>query len=320
MTEIQETAWLTFANTNNLTFSIDQGPQIEGTYRKHQVKIQALELDYQAYTQIILSINNSGAEPLVKRNTGYKVVQAEAIKRLIMPDILLQSELKGEIKIKEEGQRVVYEQFGIEENIQYLQFLLDLLADLANNYASIIATGGEAISALQEIATGKSFRDIATQLLLGIGRETTSRFSDRVSRIFCPYCFVQFDRCEFSLLRWKRVTYYGCRTCSQSRRFFEGRIIAVLDNRLKRKNHQDDGILYVNWLELRTLFDFNEVRIVQADDEDVERFIVQLGNDTDPFRNFRYRQAICTVSSGCNLSENSMRILRQTFESVGRNS
>ena len=61
---------------------------------------------------------------------------------------------------------------------------------------------------------------------------------------------------------------------------------------------------------------FDEVEIVQATDEDVERFAVQVGNDTDPKRKPRYQEMRCVVSPECRLSENSMRILERMFGAV----
>ena len=46
-----------------------------------------------------------------------------------------------------------------------------------------------------------------------------------------------------------------------------------------------------------TLFDFDEIEIKDATDEEVERFIVQVGNDTDAWRLERYSKVVCTVCS-----------------------
>jgi hypothetical protein len=75
-------------------------------------------------------------------------------------------------------------------------------------------------------------------------------------------------------------------------------------------------IVQVNWLARRSLFDFNEVMIIQATDEEVERFAVQVGNDTDPYRRTRYKQMLCMVSTACSLSPNTLRILQHTFGRV----
>lgn len=76
--------------------------------------------------------------------------------------------------------------------------------------------------------------------------------------------------------------------------------------------------MQINWLARRALFDFDWVEIVQATDEDVERFAMQVGNDTDPFRRPRYPNMHCVIGPDCNLSENTLRILHRTFGEVKR--
>jgi hypothetical protein len=115
------------------------------------------------------------------------------------------------------------------------------------------------------------------------------------------------------------MTYYGCRTCGQSRQFLycpQG-VIAVLGtvSSVSAQN-QHDGLLRVNWLTRRTLFDFKQVEIIQATDEDVERFAVQVGNDTDPVRQPHYAQMQCFIAPQCQLSENSPRVLQIMFGQV----
>jgi hypothetical protein len=116
------------------------------------------------------------------------------------------------------------------------------------------------------------------------------------------------------------ITYYGCRICGQSREYFylpQG-VVAVLDTSWGKVQAEEDGLLQVNWLIHRTLFDFDRIKIIQATDEDVERFAVQVGNDTDPFRRLRYQQMSCVVGSECRLSENTIRILERMFGQVER--
>ena len=72
----------------------------------------------------------------------------------------------------------------------------------------------------------------------------------------------------------------------------------------------------VNWLRRQKLFDFDWVEIVNATDEDVDNFAVQIGNDTDDWRQLRYPQMQCVISPQCALSENTLRILKNTFGEV----
>ncbi len=78
----------------------------------------------------------------------------------------------------------------------------------------------------------------------------------------------------------------------------------------------DGQTLRVSWFHRRELFDFDRVEIIQASDEEVERFAVQVGNDTDELRQPRYQGMVCIISSDCLLSENTVRILERMFGEV----
>ncbi len=92
--------------------------------------------------------------------------------------------------------------------------------------------------------------------------------------------------------------------------------MAVLDSQDEAELIKEQNNLRVNWLQRRALFDFNRVEIIQATDEEVERFAVQVGNDTDEWRKPRYEQMTCVVSARCQLSENTLRILERMFGEV----
>lgn len=121
---------------------------------------------------------------------------------------------------------------------------------------------------------------------------------------------------------WEKIhetfTYYGCRICQNSRELFafKGRMIAVLDNHMIEEQTETDQEMHLNWLKRRSVFDFDRVDIIQADDERVERFVVQVGNDTDPWRRPRYKEMLCQIDTHCHLSENTIRILKNTFGEV----
>jgi hypothetical protein len=90
----------------------------------------------------------------------------------------------------------------------------------------------------------------------------------------------------------------------------------VLDSNWAEAQSYQDGLLRINWLARRSLFDFDWVEVIQANDEDVERFAVQIGNDTDPVRDAQYPKMRCLIAPGCRLSENTLRVLRSTFGRV----
>ena len=187
----------------------------------------------------------------------------------------------------------------------------------------LMALGGEAVALLvaflQPLAEDKTnlSRQLAIRLLKNISLET-SRLANKAPVLVCPRCLARCYAHRIPLPWQSDFVFYGCRTCRQSRELviWPGKVVAVLDTTWTAEQIQQDDVWYVNWPQRRTLFDFDRVLIVQATDEDVERFAVQVGNDTDPFRKSRYQQIPCRVKPGCRLSENTLRILDRMFGQV----
>jgi hypothetical protein len=184
---------------------------------------------------------------------------------------------------------------------------------------TLVALGGEAAAALKTLAadTAGSLQPVAIWLLASIEQDTIRRLARRSHSILCPRCLVRFGAHALSPLWGISFTCYGCRVCGQSREFLDcPQVVAVLDTGWSEEQRRQKNSLRVNWLLHRSLFDFDQVEIIQATDEDVERFVIQVGNDTDPFRRPRYGQIQCVIGPDCRLAENTLRILRRTFERV----
>jgi hypothetical protein len=184
---------------------------------------------------------------------------------------------------------------------------------------ALVALGGEAVKALHQIAADSAnpLQQTALLLLAQIEQETTNRLAWRKTNLLCPHCLTRFDTRVVNLPWSVSFTYYGCRLCGQSREFVEWlTVVAILDTSWTELYARQDSQLRLNWLQRRKLFDFDRVEIIQAGDEEVERFAVQVGNDTDPFRKLRYPQMSCAIGPNCHLSENTLRILRRTFGEV----
>jgi hypothetical protein len=184
---------------------------------------------------------------------------------------------------------------------------------------TLVALGGEATEPLRRIAADEAnpLQATAMELLTYIEQETTIRFAGRLSRLLCPRCLTRFGARPVNLPWGVSFTYYGCRVCGQSREFQEwAKIIAVLDKNWTELYARQDNRLRLNWLQRRTLFDFDRVEIIQASDEEVEHFAVQVGNDTDPFRRPRYLRMSCVIEPDCHLTKNTLRILESMFGQV----
>ncbi|MCP4371369.1 MAG: hypothetical protein GY797_25115 [Deltaproteobacteria bacterium] len=315
--EIAKT-WQAIAKDKNLKF-ISGSRTILGDYRGHHLKLDIVYRTEQynhPNTRLVCSLNDSVYQPpLLEYGKQFTVTDIINFFTLYnLSDI----EIKGRLYFGPNIQ-ICYEQIGVETDVAYLEFLFDLLCDIADGYPIIVAKGAEAIPALQEIAQTErhELQQIAIQLLYDIGRETTTRLSAQISQVLCPNCLLRSctaHKANISLQ--ESVTYYGCQICGQSQNFFNGQVVAILDNNRQIDQVQQMNILQVNWLIHRKLFDFDYVKIVQATDEEVERFLVQMGNEANATQQSHYKEIRCVVTSECELSENTVKILQKTFGHV----
>ena len=313
--ENRKNPWQQLAASNNLDFVpgtfFNQRTFIFGDYRQHHLVLDTFQQNQGRrgviYTRLTLFANlatdDDGEQKLLNIQNAFAQLNSVHSKY----------PLKGWVKSTALGQTVYYEQQGVEEDTEYLQSLFDLLSNVADMYPAVIALGGEAVPTLHDIITNKKhvLNLVAVQLLQDIAEETTSRLKHKTRGLLCSHCLV-----SVAAHKVNKVTYYGCRVCGQSREFVEAWLVAVLDREMGLEQMRQGDILRVNWLIRRDLFDFDEVEIVQAIDEEVERFAVQVGNDTDTVRRPRYKQMRCSISSDCNLTENTRRILQHMFGQV----
>ncbi len=183
----------------------------------------------------------------------------------------------------------------------------------------LLHQGTEIFSLLQATAqNNRSVKKMMPWLIQSICADTSQRLSQTTEQWVCPLCFTRcgshwFDR------RWlPDWAYYGCRTCRRSHPLLycpQG-IAVVLDNSDSYISYQQDDVLYTNWPSYRQYTDFDWVEIIKATDEEVERFAVHVGNDTDDVRQPRYKTMTCYLSPTCQLSLNTQRILENTFGQV----
>ena len=182
----------------------------------------------------------------------------------------------------------------------------------------LVHRGGEVVKPLSQLARESSGeqKDTAIWLLQSISTDTHARLGAVQDRLLCPECLVRCAELWIDLPWQRDITYYGCRSCSQSRRFidYSHHAVAVLDNTWLGHLRQQKSALRVNWFSQQIPFDFDRVEIIRATDEEIERFAVRMGNDTDSVRKPRYGQMKCTVK--CELSKNSLRVLDRIFGQV----
>lgn len=200
------------------------------------------------------------------------------------------------------------------------QLLLDLKsADWSKRFLArhvFLEIGGQAIETLTAIL--KEDAELVIRLVQNIELETKTRFAEKCSRLVCPDCLVHCQAHHVVSSWQSNISFHGCRACKQSRRFIHcpKGIIALLDATWEHYYKLQDETLTVNWSVHRAVFDFDRIHIVHATDEDVERFTVQIGNDTDTWRKNRYPHMECIINPSCTLSKNTLRILEKMFGRV----
>ena len=319
-------SWVKLAKSHRWKLVFDKssrdGAYVKGNYRGHHLRLETFQRDTvsevsKIYTRLTLSIKNELHTKEEKRSASETTSQG-FISTISSSE--LNAKLKERIDVDKDVQVIKYEQAGVEEDVGYLRFLFGLMSDVAEAYLEVIELGGEAVSLLQPIAVEKSnkFQGLVRHLLQEISRDTTDRLAHQANRLLCTTCLTKCSAHQFKPSRLETITYYGCRTCQQSRDFitWEGVIVARLDKNMVSEQVQEIDELQINWLMRDEMFDFDKVKIEDVTDEDVERFVVKVGNDTDPVRKLRYKKTLCEITALSILSENSLKILRHTFDEV----
>lgn len=157
-----------------------------------------------------------------------------------------------------------------------------------------------------------------TWLIREISKDSETRFQKNFQNAICTKCYTRFEKHFVDLPGPFNAYYYGCRTCKQNRNYiqWDGKIIAVLDHAMDAEFVIRKQSLYVNWLWLNRLFDFDGVEIVQATEEEVERFIIQVRNDTDPGKQKQYKSMTCRIINRTALTQETINLLENVFGSV----
>lgn len=312
-------SWEMLAKAHKLTFTRGKllgNYRVFGHYRGYHLELMALQKDGQAFPAMRMVLKGDQLqldEPDSKKRSlsSQKVaVLFEALKSDHM--------LNGAFQVTPDGQEISYEQSNLETKERSLQFLFDSLHELISAYPKIVALGGEVIPILQNVAATASHPawPVAAQLLKEVAAATLLLRS-KISVLICRSCLVHYTVHELNIPHVNRFAFYGCRVCGQSRRFYEvEQVVAVLDQQMAAQPTLQAQTLRVNWLACRSLFDFDRVEIIAASDEEVERFAVQVGNDTDPARQSGYKTMTCLVAEGCDLSSNTIRVLQQILGQV----
>jgi hypothetical protein len=181
----------------------------------------------------------------------------------------------------------------------------------------LVDQGGDAVQALRMLVlTGPpASQTVGRWLLQSIGFATTTRLAAIADTLLCSNCYVYCHELEILLLDELLTHYYGCRDCGRTQPLQSNLkpITVVLDDRASQLQDETEQQLRVYWFGHSRPFDFEAIEIIRATNEEIERFAMRVGNDTDRLRQARYKSLPCRVSRACGLSENTLRVLEYTF-------
>ncbi|MFK7845163.1 MAG: HEAT repeat domain-containing protein, partial [Rhodothermales bacterium] len=120
------------------------------------------------------------------------------------------------------------------------------------------------------------------------------------------------DLTRFISSSQNQLPYYTCRMCGDSYHALRvNKVVVVLQTDAPAHSMDNEAHFRFNWLKQPILIDFDEVEIGDVADEEILRFCVMVGNDTDLFRKTKVR---CEIKSSAQLSPNTIRVLHKTFE------
>lgn len=304
-------SWQALANRHQELTLVNRGTelQISGLYGDCTIYLTVAPEDEWSDTQQMTM-----RFTLVGSSSSPSLTDAQLLDLLALPEGL---ELTG--LVEAEGEGLCYRPEELLVDLDELYTHLDFFAPLAGARPNFLAKGPHLIDLIQAPILNQPqhpFYTLINQWLTDIAAETVARWGGGKERLICTDCYTTIIRQTLPIK--PPVDYYACRRHRHSSTALPvtGQVVAVLDEAMVESHILDTPHLRVNWLKLGHLFDFDVVEILRANDEQVERFAVQVGNDTDPTRKDNYAHMNCRIDPEAQLSDNSLRVLRRLFGGV----
>lgn len=187
----------------------------------------------------------------------------------------------------------------------------------------------EIIAALGEIGDVRALAHLSVFLndyLEDSAKEALKKISgnvcDKDLNFLCSKCFqrAQENKIEYPVYEnnafWSEsIIYYACRNCHSNSYLVKEieKVVLLLDRDAADAYVQEGKVLTVNWIKNRSVFDFDEIRIKDAADSDVEELVTKLRNAPDDKRLKPLAAIPVYLSPGLKLSPDRINLLKDNF-------
>lgn len=128
----------------------------------------------------------------------------------------------------------------------------------------------------------------------------------------CSYCFNYFETRFHQLAMKTKIKTCVCRTCGKTGMILPDihEVIAVLDKKMDEDFIHLPGIVRINWLKRRKMFDINRIVIKSASKTDFKELISTLDADDFMSRPGSRKDILCTISKKCKFGSSMVDELR----------
>ncbi len=143
----------------------------------------------------------------------------------------------------------------------------------------------------------------------------------------CGDCFLRYKMQSFIVklekLTFDTISYNACPKCQMDNHYLAGieTVVLLLDHHFEEayvRNGENEETLIVNWFKRKELFDYDEIRIIDADDYEAEKLVMKLRNDMDDERRERLPEIPVYISPHLelSLSLSKMNLLKDNFKKI----
>jgi len=139
----------------------------------------------------------------------------------------------------------------------------------------------------------------------------------------CRKCFqrakknrIKYPVFENNIFSHRSITYYSCRNCHSNSYLLKKieKIVLLLDLNSEDVYLQDGEILTVNWIKKKEALDFDEIRIENAGDGDVDELMKKLLDEPDDKQRDHFRSIPVYLAPGVKLSPGTIELLGNHFK------